>query len=67
MCMGLMHHLILMLNSGLGEFKRGRTSLEDEDRSGRPVDGNDDEMCNKVRHLVYSDRRIKVEDIAQPL
>jgi len=35
--------------------------------SGRPVDGTDEEMCNKVRHLVYSDRRIKVEDIAQPL
>jgi len=51
----------------VGEFKRGRTSLEDEARSGRPVDVTDDEMCNKVKDLVYSDRRIKVEEIAQAL
>ena len=33
----------------VGEFKRGRTSLED---------ATDEEMCKKVRDLVYSDRRI---------
>ena len=38
------------------EFKRGRTSLEDEARSGRPLDATDEEMCKKVRDLVYSDR-----------
>ena len=47
----------------VGEFKRGRTSLEDETRSGRPLDATDEEMCKKVRHLVYSDRRIQVEEI----
>ena len=51
----------------VGEFKRGRTSLEDEARSGRPLDATDEEMCNKVRDLVYSDRRIQVEEIAQAL
>ena len=50
-----------------GEFKRGRTSLEDETRSGRPSDATDEEMCNKVRDLVYSDRRVKVEEIANAL
>ena len=49
----------------VGEFKRGRTSLEDEARSGRPQDTSDEEMCKKVRDLVYSDRRIKVEEIAR--
>ena len=49
------------------EFKPGRTSLEDETRSGRPSDATDEEMCNKVRDLVYSDRRIKVEEIANAL
>ena len=49
----------------VGEFKRGRTSLEDEARSGRPLDATDEEMCKKVR--VYSDRRIQVEEIAQAL
>ena len=49
----------------VGEFKRGRTSLEDEARSGRPLDATDEEMCKKVRDLVYSDRQIQVKGIAQ--
>ena len=49
------------------KFKCGRTSLEDEARSGRPLDATEEEMCNKVRDLVYSDRRIQVEEIAQAL
>ena len=51
----------------VGEFKRGRKSLEDEARSGHPLDANDEEMCKKVRDLVYSNRRIQVEEIAQAL
>ena len=51
----------------VGEFKCSRTSLEDETRSGRPSDATNEEMCNKVRDLVYSDRRIKVEEIAYAL
>ena len=51
----------------VGEFKRSRMSLEDETRSGRPSDATDEEMCNKVRDLVYSDRRIKMEEIANAL
>ena len=51
----------------VGEFKRGRTSLEDEARSGRPLDATNEEMCKKVRDLVYSDRRIQVEEIVQAL
>ena len=42
-------------------------SLEDETRSGRPSDATDEEMCNKVGDLGYSDRRIKVEEIANAL
>ena len=51
----------------VGEFKRGRTFLEDEAWSGRPLDATDEEMCEKVRDLVYSDRRIQVEEIGQAL
>ena len=51
----------------VGKFKCVRTSLEDEARSGRPLDATDEEMCKKVRDLVYSDRRIQVEEIAQAL
>ena len=50
----------------VGEFKCGRTSFEDEARSGRPLDATDKEMC-KVGDLVYSNRRIQVEEIAQAL
>ena len=50
-----------------GEFKCGRTSLEDKARSGRPLDATDEEMRKKVRDLVYTDRRIQVEEIAQAL
>ena len=42
----------------VGEFECGRTSLEGEARSGRPLDATDKEMCKKVRDLVYSDRDI---------
>ena len=45
----------------VGEFKRGRASLEDAARSECPLDATDEEMCKKVRDLVYSDRRIQVE------
>ena len=48
----------------VGEFKRSTTSLEDETRSGRPSDATSEEICNKVRDLVHSDRGIKVEEIA---
>ena len=51
----------------VGEFKRGRTSLEDEARSGRPLDATDEEMYKKGWDLVYSDRRIQMEEIAQAL
>ena len=51
----------------VGEFKRSSSSLEDETRSGRPSDATDEEMYNKVRDLMYSDRRIKVEEIANVL
>ena len=51
----------------VGEFKSGRTSLKDEARSGRPLDATDEEMCKKVRDLVYSDRQIQVKETAQAL
>ena len=31
------------------------------------LDAHDEEMCKKVRDLVYSDRRIQVEEIAHAL
>ena len=56
MFVGLLHHRMHKLNSGLGNSKAVECLLEDENRSGRPSDATDEEMCNKVRDLVYSDR-----------
>ena len=36
----------------VGEFKRGRTSLEDEAGFGRPLDATDEEMSKKIRDLI---------------
>ena len=49
------------------EFKRGKMSLEYEVRSGRPLDATGKETCKKVWDLVYSDRRIQVEERVQSL
>ena len=35
--------------------------------SERPLDATDEEMCRKVRYMISSDRRIKMEEIAQAL
>ena len=67
MFMGLLAPSYAHVKFWIGEFKRGRTPLEDEARSGRPLDATNEEMCKKVRDLVYSDRRIQVEEIAQAL
>ena len=62
---GSSHHRMHKLNSGLGNSNA--VDAKDETRSGRPSDATDEEMCNKVRDLVFSDRQIKVEEIANAL
>ena len=49
MFMGLLHHRMHKLNSGLGN---SNAVEQDETRSGRPSDATDEEMCNKVWDLV---------------
>ncbi|KAL4083495.1 hypothetical protein QTP88_028811 [Uroleucon formosanum] len=48
-------------------FKNGQESLEDEERSGRPSTSKNDETIEKVKNLVRSDRRLRIQDMANAL
>jgi len=45
-------------------FKRGRTSLEDDERSGRPSTSSTLKNVETIRQLVHEDRRRTIKDIA---
>jgi len=45
-------------------FKRGRTSLEDDERSGRPSTNSTPKNVETIRRLVHEDRRRTIKDIA---
>ena len=45
-------------------FKRGRTSLEDDERSGRPSKISTPKNVETIRRLVDEDRRRTIKDIA---
>lgn len=48
----------------VAEFKRGRTSCQDEHRSGRPNEVTTSEMVKKIHKIVLYDRRLKLRELA---
>ncbi|GFO23901.1 histone-lysine N-methyltransferase SETMAR [Plakobranchus ocellatus] len=48
-------------------FKDGRTSLQDESRSGRPNTANNDWNTARVDELIKVDRRVKLKEISLKL
>ena len=45
-------------------FKSGRTSLDDDKRSGRPSTSSTPDNIETIRQLVHEDRRRSIRDIA---
>jgi transposase len=45
-------------------FKRGRTLLEDDERSGRPSTSSTPKNVETIRQLVHEDRQRTIKDIA---
>ncbi|XP_026314672.1 histone-lysine N-methyltransferase SETMAR-like [Hyposmocoma kahamanoa] len=55
------------IKNWVAEFKRGRETIQDEPRSGRPSTASTDENKEKICDLILSDRRLTVEEIAKTI
>jgi transposase len=47
------------------EFKRGRTSLEDDPREGRSKSATTPELIEQVHDMVLAERRMKLREISE--
>lgn len=55
---------IPMVKKWISKFKRGRRSINDELRSGRPKMATAPDIIEKVHRILLDDRRVKVREIA---
>jgi transposase len=49
------------------KFRRGRNSLEDDPREGRPKSATTSEIIEQVHDMLLDDRRMKVRKIAETI
>lgn len=54
-----------MIYKWSGLFKAGRESLDDDERSGRPLEVTSQEMVKKVEDALIENGRLKLKEIAQ--
>lgn len=52
------------IKSWVAEFKRGRTSIFDEERAGRPKTATTLDIVEKVHRIVMDDDQLKLDEIA---
>ena len=45
-------------------FKAGRTSIDDDERTGRPVSSSTPETIERVRQIIREDRRRTIDEIS---
>jgi len=45
-------------------FKAGRTSIDDDERSGRPVSSSAPEMIERVRQIIREDRHRTIDEVS---
>jgi len=45
-------------------FKAGSTSIDDDERSGRPVSSSMPEMIERVHQIIREDRRLAIDDVS---
>jgi len=45
-------------------FKAGRTSIDDDERSGRPVSSSAPEMIERVRQIIREDHRCTIDEVS---
>ena len=56
---------VTQIKEWFNRFKNGRTSVESEQRSGRPKTARNAAVVEKVENLVRGDRRLTVREIAE--
>ena len=63
-CYGESSPSMQMVKKWIGKFKRGRTSRNDAERSGRQKDVTAPEIIEKIQDIVLDDPKVKVRELA---
>jgi len=56
---------VTQIKEWFNRFKNGRTSVESEQRSGRPQTARNAAVVERVKNLVRGDRHLTVREIAE--